>query len=109
MYVIIVCATLPTLRASYSVVVNSRKGTAYTRTESRSRQKAIPLKRRTMDASLFATTVNEEPAARNSSQERILDNTGIHKTTEVHVIQEAPEESSSNPHFPQPNPFRRPA
>lgn len=110
MYIIIICATLPTLRQSYSVVLNhSRKTSAYTHTQSTPRQRPIPLRHRSLDASLFATQTERPPAgagSRHSSQEYILD-AGIHKTTEVHVVQEDPAEGLRNPHFPQPDPFRR--
>ncbi|KUM61537.1 hypothetical protein ACN42_g5580 [Penicillium freii] len=110
MYIIIICASLPTLRQSYSVVLQrSRKSSAYAHTESVPRQKPIPLVRRVPDASLFAT--RNEPQgdredSRHSSQEQILEHVGIQKTTEVHVFQESRRENEGNPHFPQLNPFR---
>lgn len=110
MYIIIICASLPTLRQSYSVVLQrSRKSSAYTRTESAPRQKPIPLVRRAPDASLFATHTEpqvDREDSRHSSQEKILQHVGIQKTTEVHVFQEPRRENEGNPHFPQLNPFR---
>jgi hypothetical protein len=110
MYIIIICATLPTLRQSYSVVLQrSRKTSAYTRTESAPRQMPIPLVRRVPDASLFATHTEpqvEREDSRRSSQDKILEHVGIQKTTEVHVFQEPRQENEGNPHFPRLNPFR---
>ncbi|OQE47250.1 hypothetical protein PENCOP_c001G04670 [Penicillium coprophilum] len=109
MYVIIICASLPTLRQSYSVVLQrSRKSSAYMRSESTPRQKPIPLVRRAPDASLFATQTEtrvDRGDSRHSSQDNILGNTGIQKTTEVRVSQEPRREDEGNPHFLQLNPF----
>ncbi|KAJ5114416.1 hypothetical protein NUU61_000175 [Penicillium alfredii] len=113
MYVIIICASLPTLRQSYSVVLHrSHKSSAYTRTQSDARQKPIPLVRRPMDASLLVTRT-EPPGGtehdRHSSQESILGASRIQKTTDVHVVQETRPERGEDPHFSRPNPFRSPA
>lgn len=110
MYIIIICASLPTLRQSYSVVLQrSRKTSAYTSTQSAPRQKPIPLVRRAPDASLFATRTElqvDRQDSRHSSQEKILEYVGIQKTTKVHLFQEPRRENEENPHFPQSNPFR---
>ncbi|KAJ5163949.1 uncharacterized protein N7500_005779 [Penicillium coprophilum] len=86
------------------VLQRSRKSSAYMRSESTPRQKPIPLFRRAPDASLFATqteTKVDRGDSRHSSQENILGNTGIHKTTEVRVSQEPRQENEGNSHFPQ--------
>ncbi|KXG48491.1 uncharacterized protein PGRI_023610 [Penicillium griseofulvum] len=112
MYVIIICASLPTLRQSYSVVLQrSRKSSAYMRSESTPRQKPIPLVRRAPDASLFATHTEaqaDRADSRYSSQENILGDVGIRKTTEVRVSQEPRQDHEDSSRFPQLNPFRGP-
>ncbi|KAJ5172092.1 hypothetical protein N7492_004685 [Penicillium capsulatum] len=115
MYIIVICATLPSLRQSYAAVLNhSRKISAYTRSHHTPQQKqSIPLKHRSLDASLFATSTpgpspgpSAENRSRHSSQEYILDSTVIHKITEVLVVQEDASEEVKTPHFPRSNPFR---
>lgn len=103
MYVIIICASLPTLRQSYSAVLSrSRKVSTYTRTESAARQKSILLARRAPDASLFFTQTEQvdQNDSRHSSQENILGHWGIQKTTVVHVVQRPRQQKEESPHFP---------
>ncbi|KAH8429172.1 uncharacterized protein LDX57_006841 [Aspergillus melleus] len=103
MYVIIICATLPTLRQSYFAVLNrsTHQSSSYNKFthsgKSDHKQRSLPQPRRPVDASLFETHMTnfqEEPGHQHSSsQENILpgeaiDLSAIKKTTEVHVYQE---------------------
>lgn len=124
MYIIIICATLPTLRQSYFAVLSrsTHASSSYNNfthsAKSVQKQKPIPRPRRPVDASLFETRMTnfqEEPGPvhqHTSSQEHILpgeeiDLSAIKKTTEVHVYQEDRSDSSNaNPYFPRENPFR---
>ena len=81
------------------------------RSESTPRQKPIPLVRRAPDASLFATHTEaqaDRADSRYSSQENILGDVGIRKTTEVRVSQEPRQDHEDSSRFPQLNPFRGP-
>ncbi|PLN86958.1 hypothetical protein BDW42DRAFT_198408 [Aspergillus taichungensis] len=99
MYIIIICATLPTLRQSYMAVLHrSHKSSAYSRSyDSHPPEKPIPLVRRPIDASLLETRADDDPSLAlgpHSSQDKILPPaalgwSGIQKTTEVHVFQES--------------------
>ncbi|KAI9046000.1 uncharacterized protein KD926_005945 [Aspergillus affinis] len=116
MYVIIICATLPTLRQSYFAVLNrsTHQSSSYNKfthsAKSDQKQRSIPQPRRPVDASLFETHLTnfqEEPSHHHSSsQEDILpgeaiDLSAIKKTTEVHVYQESRTDNShDNPFDP---------
>ncbi|PKY00007.1 hypothetical protein P168DRAFT_337137 [Aspergillus campestris IBT 28561] len=99
MYIIIICATLPTLRQSYMTVLHrSQKISAYSQSyDSHPLDKPIPLVRRPVDASLLETRADDDPSLAfgpHSSQDKILAPEamgwpGIQKTTEVHVFQES--------------------
>ncbi|KAL4881779.1 hypothetical protein BJY04DRAFT_217845 [Aspergillus karnatakaensis] len=108
MYVIVLCASLPTLPQSYSAFLNKRS-TYYDTSNQRSgksESKHTPIRLQRMpDASLFETLAED----RGSSQENILpDNMHIKKTTEVSVVQESRESAAADHdrYFPRENPFR---
>ncbi|KAL3475963.1 hypothetical protein BJX99DRAFT_151052 [Aspergillus californicus] len=108
MYVIIICATLPTIPQSYAAVFQTRHD-YYNTTEQRSgkvESKQTPIRLQRMpDASLFETMVED----RGSSQDNILGRGagGIKKTTVVSVTQESrPSGEDEGQYFPRQNPFR---
>lgn len=112
MYVIIICATLPTLPQCYTALMHKRQ-TYYNTSNYRSDQSAskqTPIRLRRMpDASLFETAAGD----REGSQENILEPSqmDITKTTEVRVTQERSGigGAADDPqYFPRQNPFRRP-
>ncbi|GAQ42657.1 hypothetical protein AKAW_08778 [Aspergillus niger] len=121
MYVIIICATLPTLRQSYNFALHRTRyaGSYYKRSHSEAagaaaRQKPIPLARRQPDQSLFDTFADETGLVNVASNEdsfvspgRCSDHTIITKTTEIEVHEENKSRLDiENPHFPRANPFR---
>ncbi|PYH31770.1 uncharacterized protein BO87DRAFT_428414 [Aspergillus neoniger CBS 115656] len=119
MYVIIICATLPTLRQSYNFALHRTRyaGSYYKRSHSEAaaaRQKPIPLARRQPDQSLFDTFADETGLVNVASNEdsfvspgRCSDHTIITKTTEIEVHEENKSRRDiENPHFPRTNPFR---
>ena len=99
MYIIIICATLPTLRQSYMAVLHrSHKSPAYLRSyDSNPRENPIRLVRRPIDASLLETRADDVQTLAlgpHLSQDKILSPgtlgwSGIQKTTEVHIFQES--------------------
>ncbi|KAL4791442.1 hypothetical protein BDV19DRAFT_381542 [Aspergillus venezuelensis] len=119
MYVIIICATLPTLPQCYNAILKQRStyyntSLALAAQSGRSDDKARSIRLRRMpDASLFETQAGEE---RNGSSENILahssecEDTNIRTTTEVTVVQESSnylqQGSEDSRYFPRPNPFR---
>ncbi|GAT19219.1 hypothetical protein RIB2604_00401520 [Aspergillus luchuensis] len=121
MYVIIICATLPTLRQSYNFALHRTRyaGSYYKRSHSEAaaaaaRQKPIPLARRQPDQSLFDTFADETGLVNVASNEdsfvspgRCSDHTIITKTTEIEVHEENKSKRDiENSHFPRANPFR---
>ncbi|PWY94238.1 hypothetical protein BO94DRAFT_325694 [Aspergillus sclerotioniger CBS 115572] len=110
MYVIIICATLPTLRQSYIVVLHRTRQTASYYTHSLSIQKPRPISfpRRMPDASLFETGVDGTGLANVASPGNTGQNdTAITKTTEIEVLEESNiGKDPENPHFPREDPFR---
>ncbi|GKZ22952.1 hypothetical protein AbraCBS73388_009138 [Aspergillus brasiliensis] len=126
MYVIIICATLPTLRQSYNFALHRTRylGSYYKHSHSEAaaaggagaaRQKPIPLARRQPDQSLFETFADETGLVNVASHEdsfvspeRGSNHTSITKTTEIEVHEESKSRGEiDNPHFPRANPFRR--
>ncbi|RDH37878.1 hypothetical protein BDQ94DRAFT_166128 [Aspergillus welwitschiae] len=120
MYVIIICATLPTLRQSYNFALHRTRylGSYYKGSHSEeaaaARQKPIPLVRRQPDQSLFETFADETGLVNVASHEdshvspeRGSNHTSITKTTEIEVHEESKSKGDiENPHFPRANPFR---
>ncbi|CAK42146.1 uncharacterized protein An14g05850 [Aspergillus niger] len=122
MYVIIICATLPTLRQSYNFALHRTRylGSYYKGSHSEAaaaaaaRQKPIPLLRRQPDQSLFETFADETGLVNVASHEdshvspeRGSNHTSITKTTEIEVHEESKSKGDiENPHFPRANPFR---
>ncbi|GLA52313.1 hypothetical protein AnigIFM63604_009162 [Aspergillus niger] len=121
MYVIIICATLPTLRQSYNFALHRTRylGSYYKGSHSEAvaaaaRQKPIPLVRRQPDQSLFETFADETGLVNVASHEdshvspeRGSNHTSITKTTEIEVHEESKSRGDiENPHFPRANPFR---
>ncbi|KAF9891655.1 hypothetical protein FE257_003667 [Aspergillus nanangensis] len=118
MYVIIICATIPTLPRSYLTILqwSTHHSASYRKSKSGNSEPNEPpirLQRRPVDASLFETYVEEGDSNNsNSSQENILrgnapGSRGIHMTTEVRIFEETrPGNAHQNPHFPRENPFR---
>ncbi|KAL4780574.1 hypothetical protein BJX76DRAFT_364175 [Aspergillus varians] len=110
MYVIIICATLPTLPQCYTALMHKRQ--TYNNTSncrsSKPGSKQTPIRLQRMpDASLFETAAGD----REGSQENILEpgQINITKTTEVRVIQEGRGHggTADDPrYFPRQNPFR---
>ncbi|KAL4964285.1 uncharacterized protein BDV14DRAFT_190378 [Aspergillus stella-maris] len=98
MYVIIICATLPTLPQCYNAIRNKRS-TSY--------NSALSAGPQSGNASLFET---QEEGERNGNQESILVhkqaclNRNIKKTTEVHIVDEslelAAQENDNPKYFP---------
>ncbi|KAL4953942.1 hypothetical protein BDW69DRAFT_183996 [Aspergillus filifer] len=120
MYVIIICATLPTLPQCYNAILNQRSTYYNTSLEipahsGRSDNKAKSIRLRRMpDASLFETQAGRE---RNGSSESILAHPkqerhggNIRKTTEVTVVEECSNShqqgNEDSKYIPRPNPFR---
>ncbi|RDW74244.1 uncharacterized protein DSM5745_06906 [Aspergillus mulundensis] len=113
MYVIIICATLPTLPQAYVAIFHRRPSyyDSSTHRSGKSEPKPPPIRlRRLPDASLFETVAAEE---RGSSQENILDQDGmrIQKATEVRIVEESRDEAEAEDghdrkYFPRQNPFR---
>ncbi|PYH73051.1 uncharacterized protein BO88DRAFT_176241 [Aspergillus vadensis CBS 113365] len=100
MYVIIICATLPTLRQSYNFALHRTRyaGSYYKRSHSEAaaaaRHKPIPLAPSHEDTLI--------------SPARGSNHTIITKTTEIEVHEENKSRRDiENPHFPRANPFRR--
>ncbi|PWY65801.1 hypothetical protein BO83DRAFT_452691 [Aspergillus eucalypticola CBS 122712] len=121
LYVIIICATLPTLRQSYNFALHRTRyaGSYYKRSHSEAaaaaaRQKPIPLARRQPDQSLFDTFADETGLVNVASNKysfvspgRCSDHTIITKTTEIEVHEgNKSKRDIENPHFPRANPFR---
>ncbi|SPB42826.1 unnamed protein product [Aspergillus niger] len=122
MYVIIICATLPTLRQSYNFALHRTRylGSYYKGSHSEAaaaaaaRQKPIPLLRRQPDQSLFEKFADETGLVNVASHEdshvspeRGSNHTSITKTTEIEVHEESKSKGDiENPHFPRANPFR---
>ncbi|KAL3447717.1 hypothetical protein BJX65DRAFT_307775 [Aspergillus insuetus] len=113
MYVIIMCATLPTLPQAYTSILRKRS-TYYNTSHERSAKSGgskhtpIRLQRIDPDASLFET-VAEPRRSQNSgsSRENILNHKklDIKKTMEVRVTQET-RPLGGDRYFPRQNPFR---
>ncbi|KAL5342738.1 hypothetical protein BJX70DRAFT_394579 [Aspergillus crustosus] len=114
MYVIILCASLPTLPQSYSALLHKRQpyyNTSSNHRSAKSESKHTPIRlQRMQDAPLFETVAED----RGSSQENILDPgermMNIKKTTEVSVVKERRgsvdgDEGSQDRYFPRENPF----
>lgn len=118
MYVIIICATLPTLPQCYTAITHKRQtyynSSNYTSSKPTSKKPPIRLQRMP-DASLFDTAA----VGREGSQENILcpGPMDITKTTEVQVVQQRREsgdaraDARDNPapaYFPResPSPFQ---
>ncbi|KAL4936042.1 hypothetical protein BDV06DRAFT_228249 [Aspergillus oleicola] len=120
MYVIIICATLPTLPQGYNAILDQRSryynttiSAAPRSGQSEAKNKLIRLQRMP-DASLFETQAEGE---RNGSQESMLDHQkpgpalsgNFKKMTEVTVVQEsresAEQEDDDPKYFPRQNPF----
>ncbi|KAL2869522.1 uncharacterized protein BJX67DRAFT_332657 [Aspergillus lucknowensis] len=117
MYVIIMCATLPTLPQSYSAIFRTHH-TYYNSSNQRSGKSAskhntpIRLQRMDPDASLFETVAEGRRSEHSgSSQENILDQKtmNIKKTMEVSVVQEnrqVEEDEDDRRYFQRQNPFQ---
>lgn len=117
MYVIIICATLPTLPQCYTAITHKRQtyynSSTYPSNKTTSKKAAIRLQRMP-DASLFETAALD----REGSQENILSPgpMDITKTTEVQVVQQSRESGEASrdvrgneAYFPResPSPFQR--
>lgn len=77
MYIIIICATLPTLRQSYMAVLHrSHKSSAYSGSyDPHPLEKSIPLMRCPIDASLLETRADSDPFLAfgpHSSEDQII-------------------------------------
>lgn len=135
MYVIIICATIPTLRQFYFEILGIKSGrSGYSRSkggkpynnptdtgnsiplEEQQRRRRLRKKGSLEALGMTTTLVGETVIDGASSQEEILSprsNDGIHKTTDVYVkygnggdsTQVEADPRKENPHFPHQNPF----